>query len=411
MALDEPPRSAQPALAVTLLAFASFLLLGLPTGLLGTAWPSMQDTFRVPIDRMGLILTASTAGYILAGVSNGQLIFRIGIWRLLAGAALIIALGLVSQALAPTWPAFLLAVFVAGFGLGIIDASMNAFFAARYPARLMNWLHACFGLGATLGPLLLTLLLQTGIRWQIAYAVGGLLQIPLAAGVLLTRSGWAYPGERGAPGATAGKSARVPLTATLRLGIVWLGMLLFFVYTGYETAAGQWTYSILFIGRGFAQAPAGFWAGAFWAAFTSGRIVLGAVVDRFGAVRMIRTGILGSLAGALLFWWNPAPAIGLVGLILLGFSQGPIFPTAMSITPRYAGQRHAANAIGLQTAACSIGIAGLPGIAGLLAGKFGLQVIAPFLIFAGLILLLVYEVLVGLSLRPSLQTRPAVSED
>jgi len=83
------------------LALGSFVVLGLPDGMLGTAWPSMRATFGAPVGALGLILLIATAGSVLVTAFVGPLIRRLGVPALLAVAGSVAALGYTGFALAP----------------------------------------------------------------------------------------------------------------------------------------------------------------------------------------------------------------------------------------------------------------------------------------------------------------------
>jgi len=104
--------------------------------------------------------------------------------------------------------------------------------------------------------------------------------------------------------------------------------------------------------------------------------------------------ILGVTLGSAFVWWNVAEPLNFLGLVTIGFSLAPLFPSLISSTPRRVGAAHAANAIGFQVAAGSVGIAVLPGFAGVLAENLGLEIIGPFLVVASVAMLLLHEALV-----------------
>ena len=78
--------------------------------------------------------------------------------------AIISAGSLLGYTFAPAWAALVLCSLVLGLGSGILDGGMNIHFAANFGPRQMNWLHACFGVGATLAPLAMTAILNAGAR-------------------------------------------------------------------------------------------------------------------------------------------------------------------------------------------------------------------------------------------------------
>jgi fucose permease len=88
----------------------------------------------------------------------------------------------------------------------------------------------------------------------------------------------------------------------------------------------------------------------------------------------------------------------------MGFCFAPIFPLLISLTPARVGGASAAQAIGFQVSAASLGAAGVPGVAGLLAKRFGLEVIGPVLLCVAVMLLVLHEAIVRASRhRPDAQ--------
>jgi fucose permease len=161
----------------------------------------------------------------------------------------------------------------------------------------------------------------------------------------------------------------------LRLGRVWLGILAFFLYTGVEFSVGQWAYSLLTLGRGLGPAKAGLWVGLFFGGFFGGRVVAGLLPlgDRVRALLLVAP--LGMVAGAALARFGGGGWAAAVGLVLLGLACAPVYPALVAVTPARLGDSHAANAMGMQVAAATLGIAVVPGLTGVLARAHGLEAI------------------------------------
>lgn len=357
-----PPRAAALAAPVLVLAYVAFVSLGLPDTVLGVAWPSLRDAFRLPQAAMGAALAANVAGYAVSGLLAGRASSALGVGGVLALSTALVSTGLVGLAVAPAWPAFVLSSAVCGLGSGAVDAALNAYAATHFPPRHMNWLHACYSAGATLGPAAMTAALATA-TYRTGYAALSLALGLLASTFVATRRRWTMPAE-------AADGARGSLSGALRLPRVWLQVAIFFLYTGLEASAGQWAFTVLREARGFALETAGTWTAAYWGSIAAGRVVFGFVVGALGPDRVVRWGTLGAVAGALLYAVLPGAA-GVAGLVLLGLSLAPIFPMLMSRTPARLGPAAAPHAIGFQVAAATLGTAALPGAHGLLADALG----------------------------------------
>jgi fucose permease len=392
MAASETARAPRrSALLLLLLAYAGFVALGMVNSVIGVAWPSIRDTFALPLDALGAFLVANTAGYMLASALSGRLMAALNTGVLMAGSCGLAGLALLGIGGAPAWGALLALAFVAGLSGGALDGGMNAYAAAHFSPQAMNWMHACFGIGATLGPAIMTAAITGGPGWRAGYAIVAAAQLALTVAFVLTRQLWDSPSS---PGGGEPSTPSAPLAATLGLPLAWLGIALFFAYTGIEVAAGNWVYSLLTEARGVSPALAGAWVSLYWASLTLGRIVFGFVVQWASPNTLLRWCMVGSVVGALLIWANLTLWLTFAGIALLGVALAPQFPLLISATPGFLGARHANNGIGLQVAAAGLGGALLPSLVGVLARDRGLEVLGPFLFVAALVMAALFELLV-----------------
>jgi MFS family permease len=175
-----------PELGLIVLAFAAFVALGLPDGLLGVGWPSIRTGFSIPLDAIGMLLTAVVAGYMTSSFFSGLLLARVGVGRILAASCLLTGLALIGYTVVPHWWMLVLLGVFAGLGAGAIDAGLNTYVATHFGEGLMQWLHASWGVGVTLGPIIMTVGLTALNTWRFGYQVVGGVQLALAACFALT---------------------------------------------------------------------------------------------------------------------------------------------------------------------------------------------------------------------------------
>jgi fucose permease len=278
---------------------------------------------------------------------------------------------------------------VLGLGAGTIDAGLNTYAAMKHGSRVLNWMHAAFGLGAAIGPLVMTAILTLGGSWNVGYLGVGVAQLCLALAFGLLRQRFAITSaEKGAV------AVRASMRALLREGVAWLSIGLFAVYVGLEVATGQWSFSLFTESRGVSPATAGVWVSAYWASMTIGRLLFGVVVNHVSIDALLRTCMLITILACGLVWLNLVPfaALAIIGLML-----APIFPSLIGTTPERFDRAHTADAIGLQVAAAVLGGAVLPGTVGVLAARLGLEVVGPCLVGLACALFVLHEALIRIS--------------
>jgi len=362
-------------LGLILLAFVAFIALGMPDGLLGVAWPSIRRDFGIPLDSLGWLLAMATTGYIISSFSSGRMIGRMGVGRVLTLSCFLTGTALIGYTLVPQWWMMVLLGVTAGLGAGAIDAGLNTYIAAHFSEKTMQWLHASYGIGVTLGPLIMTFALSTPQSWRTGYRIVAAEQFLLALCFLLTLPIWT---RTQAPASSEDKRItdyKTPILETIKQPRVWLSMALFFIYVGAEISLGAWAYTLLIESRGIAPQTAGLLAGSYWGTFTVGRIIAGLFSKKITSSKLVLFGALGALLGALLLWWNPANWSNLVAVGLIGLSIAPIFPALTSSTSQRVDHKDTANTIGMQMAASGLSGALIPGLVGVLARRISLETI------------------------------------
>ena len=356
---------------LTLIAYIAFISLGAPDAVLGVAFPDIRAEFGLPSAGIGYILVSSSVGYFLSSTFAGTIMRYVSLGWLLALSTTLVTIGLLGYTVVPFFPWFMLLAFGIGAGSGAIDTGLNAYATAHFSVAKMNWLHGFFGIGAMLGPLAMTGVLASGRPWQVGYAIVGSFILAMAVIFIATHRLWDDP----VPTARNGTAPTVGLTGALKQRPVQIQIAVFLVYCGIEVTVGQWGYSILRERFAASEATAGVWVSLFWGAIAAGRLILGPLVDRFGAVRLVRAALLATIGGAVLFL-VPGYPVAVAGLLLMGFGLAAVFPTLITLTSRRLPAPLLTHTIGFSVAAAVAGGATFPTAAGLLADRFGLVAVA-----------------------------------
>ena len=146
--------------------YLSFISLGLPDALLGSAWPTIYEEFQVPVSYAGIISMIISAGTIVSSLSSDRLTFKLGTGKVTALSVALTAIALFGFSISNSFWLLCLWAIPYGLGAGSVDASLNNYVALHYTSRHMSWLHCMWGIGASLGPYVMGSALSRGQHWN-----------------------------------------------------------------------------------------------------------------------------------------------------------------------------------------------------------------------------------------------------
>lgn len=360
------------ATVLLLVIYLTFISLGLPDGVFGGAWPAIRESLHVPIELGGYISLAITSATIASSLLTSWLVRKLGIGALMIGSTALTAGALLGFMHAPSLAWLVACALPLGFGAGAIDAALNHFVATHYSARHMNWLHACWGIGATLGPSILAVAIAQQ-QWQQGYLHIASIQLGIVALLLLALPLWSR--VRAHVEAQASQ-ARVTFRSLLALRPMQLTFAAFYLYTGIEVAVGLWLASYLVGTQHFSLELAAGHAAMYYAAIAAGRVIVGALSKHRTEMQLVMSGLCVGLAGAVLVGLDSTQVVTTVGVGLIGVGFAPIYPSLIHITPRRFGPTRAAKAMSLQMVAGYLGASTIPPLIGFAAGWMGIVVFA-----------------------------------
>ena len=394
-----------------LLSLGTFVIVGLPDGMLGTAWPAMRQSFGVPVGDLGLILLVNTIGSVAVAAFVGRLIQRLGVSVLLAVAGLCAAIGGIGYVAAPGLWLVLAIGPLLGAAAGMMDGGLNTAVALTGRPRLLNLLHGFYGIGTAIGPLVVTAAILAG-SWRPAYLLLVALDLAVAAlwavhhrrtpapGVLRPPTG---SGTSQSPDVTDPDVTDPAATWSRRRlrSVLILGLTVFFVYTGLEVSAGQWETSYLRGHLGLSASAAGLAAFGYWGALTAVRIGLALPARPVPARHVIGWGMAASVGAAALICWQPGTAVVVAGFVILGAALAGIFPALIAATPQRIGDERARHAIAWQVGAAAAGGSGVSALIGLLIDRASLAILGPAILTLALLLVLANAALARLAPLPA----------
>lgn len=344
--------------------YISFISLGLPDSLLGSAWPSMHGEMGVPVSFAGVVSTIIAGGTIVSSFFSGKVIRKLGTGKVTAISVAMTAVALFGFSVSSKF--WMLCVFSIPYGLGAgsVDAALNNFVALHYKARHMSWLHCFWGIGATVGPYIMGAYLTGGEAWNSGYRTISLLQMALTAILLFTLPLWKE-------GKAAGESEEVQKVLKtgeiLKLSGAKAALLSFFCYCALEATCGLWAASYMVMQRGIASETAATWASLFYLGITIGRFLCGFISIKLGDKNMIRLGQGFMAAGVVLLLIPGADIFVFAGLIFVGLGCAPVYPCLIHETPENFGADQSQALIGMQMACAYVGTTLMPPLFGLIA--------------------------------------------
>ena len=345
--------------------YISFISLGLPDALLGSAWPSMYGEFGVPVSCAGAVSMIIAVGTIISSLQSDRLTRRLG-----AGKVTAVSVGMTAAALFvfSASRSFLQLCFWAvpyGLGAGSVDAALNNYVALHYASRHMSWLHCMWGLGAAIGPYIMGLALSGSAGWQMGYRYISLLQIVLTAVLAATLPLWRVHQRAG--GGEEQDARPLTLSQILRIPGAKEVMAAFFCYCALEQTAILWSSSYLHLHRGVPAETAAGYAGLFFLGITAGRALSGFLTMKLSDPQMIRLGQGVIALGALILLLPLHIYATLAGLALVGLGCAPIYPCIIHSTPGHFGADKSQAVIGVQMASAYVGTCLMPPLFGLVS--------------------------------------------
>ncbi|NLY17885.1 MAG: MFS transporter [Clostridiaceae bacterium] len=375
-----------------IIIYFAFISLGLPDSLLGSAWPVIYGQLGVPISYAGIITMIIAGGTIISSLLSDRFTRKFGAGVITAVSVMTTAAALYGFSISNSFIMLCIWSVPYGLGAGAVDAALNNYVALNYASRHMSWLHCFWGVGAVVGPYVMSYCLTSGFGWQRGYQSIAIIQIVLASIIFASLPLW---GKRNKPGSNGEKQIKkLKLTQVLNIRGVKCVLLAFFCYGTLETTAGLWASSYLVEFRGIPSGIAAGFASLFFIGITFGRFVSGFFADKVGDKLFIRIGLIVIICGIILVG-IPAKSsiIALVGIVVIGLGCSPVFPSMLHSTPANFGQEYSQAIIGIEMASAYSGSTIMPLFFGLIADYIGIGLYSIYLGSFAILMLIMSEML------------------
>jgi len=367
-----------------LIIYLSFISLGLPDSLLGSAWPSMYGGLNVPPHYAGYVSMIIAGGTVISSFFSERIIRRFGTGVVTAFSVLMTAVALLGFSVSGAFSLLCIWAIPLGLGAGSVDAALNNYVALHYKAKHMSWLHCFWGVGASMGPIIMSLYLINKNSWNLGYRSIGLIQCCLVVVLFITISLWGR--NKSKTGIEKSESSKgIKLNELFHIAGVKQVLTAFFCYCSLETTTGLWGSSFLVMEKGISPEIAAQWISLYYIGITSGRFISGFLTMFLTNRQMVRLG-QGLIVFGIIILLLPFDKILLLpGFFIIGLGCAPIYPSLLHETPRNFGSEKSQAIMGIQMASAYIGTTFMPPIFGQITSFFGFNV---FPLFIGGILLL-----------------------
>ena len=375
-----------------IIIYISFISLGLPDSLLGSAWPVMYGELQVPVSFAGIISMIIAGGTIISSFFSEKIIRRLGTGPVTAISVFMTAAALLGFSLSHS--AWLLCILAVPYGLGAgsVDAALNNFVALHYKAHHMSWLHCFWGIGATAGPFIMSLCLNTGKKLaQRLYDHcpdsnhPHRVSFPFSSSVEKNSRPVRLRRKNGA------QNTSLSFSRVLQLPGAKPALLCFFGYCALEASAGLWGSSYFVLAKGIPAEKAAQWTSLFYFGITFGRFISGFLSMKVSDKNMVRLGQAVALIGILVLCLPFGPLSICGGYFLIGLGCAPIYPSLLHATPANFGREYSQAIMGIQMACAYVGSTFMPPLFGLIAQYVNIRLFPCFLLLFVILMVITAE--------------------
>ena len=379
------------ATALLIIIYIAFIGLGIPDSLFGTAWPAIYSEFELPISFGSFVTIIISCGTVLSSVISSKIISRLGTNKVSAYSTLLTALALLGFSFAPNLWVMCFWAIILGIGAGAIDVALNNYVAIHYSATHMSFLHCFYGVGVSVSPYILSLVIAGNFGWRGGYRIAFAIQLIITLLLFLSLPLWrkAHGGENESEENT---HKDLSFGSVLKIPGVKMMCSLFIASCAIECTCGGWGSTFLVEYKHLPAEKAAQIIMIYYIGMTLGRFLSGVLAAKLHSWKIIKLGQI-VLGLALLLLILPGGVyLCALGMFLIGLGNGPLFPNFNYLTLENFGSDISQSVIGIQMASAYIGIMVAPAVCGLLGQVFGM-VIFPFY------LILFYAIMIPVTVR------------
>lgn len=348
-----------------IIIFISFIGVGLPDSILGTAWPSIYREFDLPVSLAGYITATVSACTIISSLLSSKVISRFGTGMVTAVSTILTVAALFGFAFTGNAIFFFVMAIPLGLGAGSIDTALNNFVALHYSATKMNFLHCFYGLGIAASPYIMSYALGNDNNWRKGYLLVAVIQSVIALIAIFSLPLWKKVERQEKKADDVVKVLK--LSELIKMPAVRLSCYAFFSSCALELTAGSWSSTYFVNTKDVIPEKAAQITMLFYVGLALGRFLSGVLAKKLSRWQIIgiSTGVL--LSAIIMFILPVSTMATSIALFFIGLGIGPIFPNLTHLTPENFGRDISQSVMGVQQASAYIGIMIMPWLFGTLA--------------------------------------------
>lgn len=367
-------------MATLLLAviYLAFIGLGLPDSLFGTAWPAIYAEYNLPLSFGSFLTVVSFLGTTISSLCSAKVINRFGTNKVTAFSTALTAVALLVMSFTGSYLPMCLCALPLGLGAGAIDTALNNYVALHYSATQMSFLHCFYGVGISVSPYILSLVLSGESGWRGGYRIAVGIQVFIAMVLFVTLPLWskAHGKETGEEEQEVKVLSLKEITKIPGVKVMWS---LFICSCTIECTCGSWGSTFLVEHKGLAVEKAAEIITFYYVGMALGRFLSGVIATKLHSWTIVKIGQAVMGIALVLLCLPVGDVLPGIALFLVGLGNGPLFPNFSYLTPENFGEELSPAIIGTQMAVSSIAIMTMPVLCSVLGQFWGMGIFPIYL--------------------------------
>lgn len=322
--------------------YLTFIALGLPDALLGSAWNQARVDLNQPIGSIGLVTFVMYMMTIFSTFLGPNLIAQFPTKTITCVSVLLTGSALILMSQVETFVLLVALAIPLGLGAGAIDMSLNHYVAVKLNASHMSYLHSFYGIGVAFGPFVMAFALSL-YTWRVGMILVGGILLFIALMIFLSWPVWPDDIE------DTLDPPDISMARALKARGVKRSILIFTLAVHVESFMGLFVATYAYVGLGFSLSVSALATFIFYLGLTLGRVASGLLSGRVKPNTMIQVGQVFMVVAAFgLIILPDGLLVSMALFFLMGLGSAPVYPNMMHMNTRNFKPNQVSRIISLQ---------------------------------------------------------------